>query len=123
MRKKIFALLSMIVACFTVTAAGCKSDNGDNGGSKGNTEQKTYTVTFDSAGGTEIKSVTAKEGALIAEPDAPARTSFDKQYIFTGWFYEGELWNFDADTVSGNITLTASWVLSEEYTKFYPPKS
>lgn len=120
MRKKMFALLSMIVACFTVTAAGCKSDNGGN---KGNTEQKTYTVTFDSAGGTEIKSVTAKGGALIAEPDAPARTSFDKQYTFTGWFYEGELWNFDADTVSGNITLTASWVLSEEYTKFYPPKA
>ena len=52
MRKKMFALLSVIAACVTVAAAGCKSDNGGNNGeNKGDTEQKTYTVAFDSAGG------------------------------------------------------------------------
>lgn len=86
-------------------------------------ETKEYTVTFDSAGGTAVQSVTVQEGATLKAPEAPVKATFSARYDFTGWYYEGRLWVFDADVVDGDITLTANWELAEEYTNVYPPKS
>lgn len=121
MRKKMFVLLSVIAACVTVAAAGCKSDNGGNNGeNKGDTEQKTYTVAFDSAGGSDVQSVTVKEGTTLNAPETPVKATFSARYEFAGWYYEGRQWSFETDVVSEDITLTAEWKLAEEYTKVYP---
>lgn len=81
MRKKMFALLSVIAACVTVAAAGCKSDNGgNNGDNRGDTEQKTYTVAFDSAGGSDVQSVTVKEGTTLNAPETPVKATFSARY-------------------------------------------
>lgn len=67
-----------------------------------------YTVTFDSQGGTLVSSQGVSYGSLATEPTAPTRTG----YTFGGWYTAasgGSLWNFATDTVTGDLTLYASW--------------
>lgn len=45
-------------------------------------EQTTYTITFDSRGGSEVKSITAEAGAKIEAPNNPTK----ENYIFVGWY-------------------------------------
>lgn len=45
-------------------------------------EQTTYTITFDSKGGSEVKSITAEAGAKIEAPNNPTK----ENYIFVGWY-------------------------------------
>lgn len=44
--------------------------------------ETTYTITFDSRGGNEVKSITAEAGAKIEAPAAPTKEG----YIFGGWY-------------------------------------
>ena len=73
-------------------------------------EPETYTVTFDSQGGSVVASATdVSAGAKISEPTAPTRAG----YTFAGWYKEAggvTLWIFATDTVSANVTLYASWL-------------
>ena len=70
----------------------------------------TLTVTFEANGhGTAPDAVTVESGQTIAKPADPAAEG----YTFTGWFRDTTTtiaWNFDADTVSENMTLYAGWV-------------
>ena len=69
---------------------------------------KSYTVSFDSFGGSAVSDVTVLYGNLLTEPSEPMRTG----YIFAGWYKDADLstqWNFSADTVTKNITLYANW--------------
>ena len=67
-----------------------------------------YTVTFDSQGGSEVTSNTADYNNLIATPATPTKTG----YKFDGWYKETEClntWNFIADKVTENTILYAKW--------------
>ena len=48
------------------------------------TDKKTYTVTFDSNGGSEVKTETVKIGQHITKPTDPTRSG----YKFVGWYKE-----------------------------------
>ena len=66
------------------------------------------TVTFQSNGGTEIPSITAQYGETIVRPEDPVRDG----YHLVGWYTDIDLqipWDFDVDTVQGNMTLYAKW--------------
>ena len=66
----------------------------------------TWTVTFDSAGGSAVASIpNVANNATIAEPAAPTKTD----YIFEGWFRGNVEWDFALNAVTENITLTARW--------------
>ncbi|SDB85722.1 InlB B-repeat-containing protein, partial [Williamwhitmania taraxaci] len=68
----------------------------------------TYTITFDSKGGTSVNSQTAEYNSTIYAPTNPTRAG----YTFDGWFKEEALtsaWNFATDVVSDNATLYAKW--------------
>lgn len=68
----------------------------------------TYTVTFNSQGGSAVSSQSVEEGGKVTKPDAPTRTG----YTFGGWYKEAACtnqWNFTSDTVTSNITLYAKW--------------
>ncbi|MHB8984629.1 MAG: virginiamycin B lyase family protein [Eubacteriales bacterium] len=69
----------------------------------------TYTVTFDSQGGSSVSSINnVTSGSTISAPTAPTKTG----YTFGGWYKESSCtnaWNFSTDTVTGNITLYAKW--------------
>ena len=83
-------------------------------------ESVSYTVTFDSAGGTEIESQEVVEGNKVVRPTTPAKKSTqNEEYEFSGWYEGDRLWNFEQDTVSENITLTARWV-TKKYTGDLP---
>ena len=67
---------------------------------------KTFTVTFDSNGGSAVGSVEVKSNGTVEEPNAPTRTG----YTFEKWVKpDGTEFVFGTDTVTGNITLTATW--------------
>ena len=67
---------------------------------------KTFTVTFDSNGGSAVGSVEGKGNGTVGEPNAPTRTG----YTFEKWVKpDGTEFVFGTDTVTGNITLTATW--------------
>ena len=68
------------------------------------TVTKTYTVTFNTAGGSAVAAQTVKEGALVNKPADPTRAG----YTFAGWYVGNTAYNFAAP-VKGNLTLTAKW--------------
>jgi len=68
----------------------------------------TYTVSFNSQGGSAVTSVQADYNTLVSSPAAPTRSG----YIFEGWFKESagtNPWTFGTDRVTGNTTLYARW--------------
>ena len=73
-----------------------------------------YTVTFDSDGGSEVKSQEVSDGKKATEPDAPTKTG----YTFGGWFVKTTEWNFLAYTVTENVTLKAKWIPNEYTLEF-----
>ncbi len=66
-----------------------------------------YTVTFDSNGGSAVKAQTVKNGAKAAKPSDPAKEGYE----FAGWYSDKSLtkaFNFHS-TVKSNLTLYAKW--------------
>ena len=63
----------------------------------------TYTITFDTAGGSEIAPITQEYGTVITAPEAPTREG----YTFIGW--EGE---FPETMPAHNMTVTAQWKIN-----------
>ena len=66
------------------------------------------TVKFQTNGGSKIDDVMAIYGELLTRPENPVR---EGKY-FAGWFKDIHLteeWNFETDTVKGNMTLYAKW--------------
>jgi uncharacterized repeat protein (TIGR02543 family) len=65
----------------------------------------TYTVTFDSAGGTAVPSQSLDENSYVVKPSDPTRDG----YTFAGWYGPDDtLYNFTTP-VTGDLTLTAHW--------------
>lgn len=60
----------------------------------------TYTITFDTAGGSEIAPITQEYGTVITAPEAPTREG----YTFIGWDKE-----IPTTMPAENITLKAKW--------------
>lgn len=67
----------------------------------------TYTITFDTAGGSEIAPITQDYGTVITAPEAPTREG----YTFIGWDKE-----IPTTMPAENITLKARWKDSEKPT-------
>ncbi len=66
------------------------------------------TVQFQTNGGTALEPVTAIFGELLPKPADPIREG----YHLVGWYRDihlTEAWNFEEDTVQGNMTLYAKW--------------
>lgn len=71
-----------------------------------------YVVTFNVNGGemTDSASQEVEYGQKVTKPADPTRMG----YTFAGWYGPGmtdtgTLWNFESDTVTGALTLTAQW--------------
>ncbi|KIP51398.1 InlB B-repeat-containing protein, partial [Leucobacter komagatae] len=67
----------------------------------------TYTVSFDSAGGSTVAAVTAEHGNTITAPAKPTRDGYE----FTGWYSDSATTaRFDfATPVTAEMTLYAGW--------------
>lgn len=70
------------------------------------------TVRFMASGGNEIPNQTVQYGELVVQPEDPIRDG----YTFAGWYKDihlSEKWDFETNTVQGNMTLYAKWMASD----------
>ena len=75
------------------------------------------TLSFDSAGGTEIESQTLDQGAAGVKPDNPVRNGFK----FAGWVKEdGTPFSFST-VIMNDTTIHAKWISNSQYTLTYDP--
>lgn len=70
-------------------------------------DAKTYTVTFDTDGGSEVEVQYVAEGDKIQIPKNPSKEGL----LFDSWFLGDEEWNFERYPVTHNLTLKARWKL------------
>ena len=69
---------------------------------------QTYTVAFDTNGGSAVDPVTVDAGSTVTKPAAPMKSGHN----FGGWYKDSTLqtpWNFANDTVTADTTLYAKW--------------
>ena len=91
-RKSLALLLAIVLAIvLTIGLAACT---------------KTYTITFDSDGGSAVGSITVKGKESPSAPSAPTKEG----YTFEKWIKpNGDEFLFGTDTVKEDITLKAVW--------------
>lgn len=83
----IAALMIVAVLCI----AACKND-------------QTYTVTFNSDGGSAVEQQIVNGGDKATKPADPTRDDYE----FVGWYHNGEEYKFDS-AVTSDLTLVAHW--------------
>ena len=96
--KKLISMLFMAVLA-VVAMTGCDDEE---------TVLQKYTVTFNSQGGSEVAPQAVYAGEKIVKPANPTK---EKEY-FVDWYKEAEctnVWDFENETVSQDITLYAKW--------------
>ena len=94
--KKIAFLFTMFLAvCFVLVSCGDMS---------GTPSTKTYKITFDTDGGSNVAAIIAEAGAEIAAPTIPTKDG----YNFVGWFLGDVEYTFSIMPET-NITLKAKW--------------
>ncbi|MCH5163443.1 MAG: InlB B-repeat-containing protein, partial [Clostridiales bacterium] len=104
-KTKLFAVLVAVVLALCCALVGCN---------------KTFTVTFESNGGSSVASVQVDKDGKVTKPTNPNKEG----YNFVAWFKDEALtqeWKFDTDTVTGDITLYAKWEAKQvtpEVTKY-----
>jgi formylglycine-generating enzyme required for sulfatase activity len=100
----LFLLSVFLGACTNPFFAALLGEKGKS--RKGET---TYTVSFESNGGSSVTAQTVAEGGTVTEPPAMSKAA----HFFIGWYREAAFtnaWNFAADTVMANTTLYAYWI-------------
>ena len=109
--KRFFSYLVVSAMIFLValSVSSCEKDK----------ETPTYTVTFNSKGGTPTpQQQTVKEGGKVAKPTDPTL----ENYGFAGWAKADNetsaFWNFETETVDVDITLFARWVINTHLVTF-----
>lgn len=71
-----------------------------------------YTVSFDTDGGTSIQSQSIPQGGFVDSPENPTKEGFD----FIGWYVGEEKFDFTSP-ITQNLTLTAKWLeIPKEFT-------
>ena len=71
-------------------------------------EQKVYTVSFETNGGSEVAPLKVVEGDKLVKPSDPVKTDCS----FLGWYTDAaltEAWQFNMYVVKENVTLYARW--------------
>ena len=104
MSRHFFSFFSfiMMTALLAAVFTSCEKD----------TAVPTYTVTFDSKGGSQVASQTVREGGTVEKPADPTRDN----HSFGGWSKAdsetGVLWDFESEVVTIDMTLFARWAIS-----------
>jgi uncharacterized protein (TIGR02145 family) len=99
MKKIRLSFLCMCLCVGTLALSSCGNDDED--------DNKSFTVTFDTDGGSEVESQTIEKGNSATQPEDQTKND----YYFDGWYNNGKLYNFKTP-VTSNLTLVAKW---EEY--------
>ncbi|NCA66477.1 MAG: hypothetical protein EOM87_00275 [Clostridia bacterium] len=104
-------LVIAIIIMSLIVAAAC-IDTG--------TETTTYTVTFNSNGGTDVESITIAEGTIPVIPSEPTKEG----YTFDGWFLDNGTFLQPAESIleeniASNIKVYALWATNQYSITFH----
>ena len=109
MKKKIIGSIALgLLGLFTLSSCNLIFDNGGNESKESDAATVTYTITFDSKGGSAVESQFVKKGSKATKPTDPTRNG----YTFAGWYKEEAYtnqFNFDTTTITSDRTLYAKW--------------
>ena len=114
MKKTFFLLCVLTVLVLALAACGTAGKENSGNPTADPTEQtaassnKTYTVTFNCYGGSEVPAQNVGKNERIDLPDEPQKTG----YSFNGWFYfdwDGVYRRFTDQPIRRNMTLYADW--------------
>ena len=99
-----YAPITIDVAVSTYTTGGGSGSSGGGGGSY----TASYTIKFETNGGSSVKNQTVVKNNKVSSPVNPTREG----YVFDGWYTDkGLTKKYDFDTkVTGSLTLYAKWV-------------
>lgn len=122
MKKKlltiIISLAAVLCLCFGTSACDNKTvvpDDGSHaeqggvqGGSQDNNENDdnnnnkiTFTVSFDTLGGSDVDPVSVSDGSKVKKPVEPSKEG----YTFVEWQFEGQSWNFNRTIIKSRKCL------------------
>ncbi len=101
----IAALAAVVVICIIVIIAIPKDGGSDTSGDS-------FTVVFESNGGSSVASQTVSRGERVEYPEEPTREG----YIFGGWYVHGIAWDFDINVVLESTVMRAMWLEAVEVT-------
>ncbi len=112
MKKKDIVAALAVLACASTMGTCIVACGGDE------ETLPTYTVVFDSQGGSIIseQGVTKNDKAL--EPGAPTKYGYE----FDGWYKDSnytQVWRFETDKVTGDLTLYAKWKIKDATANTY----
>lgn len=71
-------------------------------------DKKTYTVHFDSQGGSAVASATVEEEEVVSKPADPTKEG----HTFDGWYLNNQLYNFGSP-VTEDLVLVAKWNVND----------
>ena len=94
MKKYLLIALALVLLCFTFVSCDYF----------GRFHDDTFTITFDTDGGSKIAEQRVLKDEPIVEPEDPTKDG----YVFAGWYLEDSKWDFSS-TVTESITLKAKW--------------
>jgi uncharacterized repeat protein (TIGR02543 family) len=101
--KPVIGLLAVLAAlAFLLTGCGDEPGGGLSGGGL------SYTVTFDSNGGSDVARQIVVQGGRASIPSGVTKEG----YAIAGWYKDSGFfteWDFDTDTVNANLILYAKW--------------
>ena len=86
------------------SSGGSGGDDSSDGDDSDDDKEVTYTVTFDSDGGSEVASQEVKKSGQAVRPEAPVKEGM----VFYDWFYQGAPYSF-AMAVTKDLSLQAIW--------------
>ena len=109
MRKFFGAFALTLCAALTMSFVSCSSGSSDSEGNPENVAVTTYTVTFDSDGGSEVASQTVESGKTATKPADPAKSGEKTSYVFLGWYNGDSAFDF-ASAITADVTLKAKWL-------------
>lgn len=77
-------------------------------------KEKTYSITFNTMGGSILESITIERGKTLESIEEPVKEG----YLFVTWLKDGVEYDFDKP-ITKDIELTASWIEKPELPEYY----
>lgn len=121
MRKYVIYMMFWVLVLVVVSLTGCGGGSGGSGGSGsgGVSDVVSYTVSYNSNGGSSVNSQTVASNSTASLPTAPTRAGF----TFAGWYSDSGLntsFNFNTP-ITGDTSLYAKWTntTSSSVSDFY----
>lgn len=93
----------------SVDNSSSSEDSSSDDSSSNDPIKESYTVTFNSNGGSAVTAQTVEEGATVTQPTAPTKTG----YSFGGWTLNGQSYDFTTP-VTDAIELVATWTANTD---------